>query len=163
MTPTKLLLGQIAIVFALVVGGVWAATQWAAAMLGYQARLGPAWFELAVLYAEREDPPQRSFIDTLAGMLATNHLGSAEGPQVHPVVAESARKLLSKSENERSDVLSTALSYLVLYRDPRIAAVAADDLVGTDERQRRFRDPFPGSLASAPPPRCAGSRGIRAR
>ena len=46
MTPTKLLLGQIAIVFALVVGGVWAATQWAAAMLGYQAQLGPAWIWL---------------------------------------------------------------------------------------------------------------------
>jgi type IV secretory pathway TraG/TraD family ATPase VirD4 len=40
MTPTKLLIGQILIVFAIVIAGVWAATQWAAAELGYQAQLG---------------------------------------------------------------------------------------------------------------------------
>ena len=34
MTPTKLLLGQIAIDLAIVICEVWAATQWAAAMLG---------------------------------------------------------------------------------------------------------------------------------
>ena len=33
MTPTKLLIGQIAVVFAIVILGVWAATQWAADML----------------------------------------------------------------------------------------------------------------------------------
>lgn len=44
MTPTKLLIGQILIVFAIMVLGVWAATQWAAAMLGYQSRLGAPWF-----------------------------------------------------------------------------------------------------------------------
>lgn len=35
MTPTKLLIGQILVVFAIVLAGRWAATQWAAAMLGY--------------------------------------------------------------------------------------------------------------------------------
>lgn len=40
MTPTKLLIGQILIVFAIVILGVWAATQWAAAMLGFQPELG---------------------------------------------------------------------------------------------------------------------------
>jgi type IV secretory pathway TraG/TraD family ATPase VirD4 len=44
MTPTKLLIGQILIVFAIMVLGVWAATQWAAAMLAYQPQLGPPWF-----------------------------------------------------------------------------------------------------------------------
>ena len=44
MTPTRLLIGQILVVFAIVILGVWAATQWAASMLGYQAQLGPAWF-----------------------------------------------------------------------------------------------------------------------
>jgi len=44
MTPTKLLIGQILIVFAIVILGVWAATQWCADMLGYQAQLGPPWF-----------------------------------------------------------------------------------------------------------------------
>ena len=44
MTPTKILFGQIAIVFAIVIGGLWISTQWAAAMLGYQSRLGAPWF-----------------------------------------------------------------------------------------------------------------------
>ena len=43
MTPTKLLVGQIFVVFAIVILGVWAATQWAASMLGYQAQLGQPW------------------------------------------------------------------------------------------------------------------------
>ncbi|MCB0068373.1 MAG: type IV secretory system conjugative DNA transfer family protein, partial [Caldilineaceae bacterium] len=46
MTPTKLLIGQILIVFAIVIGAVWGATQWAAGALHFQPRLGPAWFEL---------------------------------------------------------------------------------------------------------------------
>src|SRR3546814_18089661 len=46
MTPTKLLIGQARIVFAIVIGGVWATTQWTAAMLGYQPRLGEPWFVL---------------------------------------------------------------------------------------------------------------------
>jgi type IV secretion system protein VirD4 len=49
MTPTKFLIGQILIVFAIVVLGVWAATQWAAAQLAYQPQLGPAWFVLGRL------------------------------------------------------------------------------------------------------------------
>ncbi len=50
----------------------------------------------------------------------TPHLGDA-GP--HPVIASAARELLNKSENERSGVLSTAMSCLGLYRDPVIAQV----------------------------------------
>src|SRR3954469_1818294 len=44
VTPTKLLIGQILIVFAIVTFGVWGATQWAAAMLAYQPQLGGPWF-----------------------------------------------------------------------------------------------------------------------
>lgn len=86
---------------------------------------------LHVLYAEEDktlagvayllSDPSRSFYRTLECMLATNHLGSNEVPLVHPVVAQSARELLNKSENERSGVLSTALSFLSLYRDPTVA------------------------------------------
>lgn len=47
MTPTKLLIGQICVCFAIAMLGVWAATQWAAAMLGYQAQLGQPWFVMA--------------------------------------------------------------------------------------------------------------------
>ena len=47
MTPTKLLIGQILIVFAIVIGAMWGATQWTAGQFDYQPRLGPAWFEVA--------------------------------------------------------------------------------------------------------------------
>ena len=53
-------------------------------------------------------------------MMTTAHLGESG---VHPVVASAARELLNKSENERSGVLSTAMSFLGLYRDPVVAAV----------------------------------------
>ena len=56
----------------------------------------------------------------LRAMMTTPHLGEAG---VHPVVASAARELLNKSENERSGVLSTAMSFLGLYRDPVVAAV----------------------------------------
>jgi len=90
---------------------------------------------LHILYAEEEktlarvatflSDPQRSFADTLKLMMATNHLGTDEAPRVHPVVASAARELLNKSDNERSGVLSTAMSFLGLYRDPTVAAVTS--------------------------------------
>lgn len=49
MTPTTLLIGQILIVFGIVIAGVWTATQWTAAMLVYQAELGLPWFMLGDL------------------------------------------------------------------------------------------------------------------
>jgi type IV secretion system protein VirD4 len=64
--------------------------------------------------------PSRSFESTLTIMLMTPHLGEAG---VHPVVASAARELLNKSDNERSGVLSTAMSALSLYRDPVVARV----------------------------------------
>jgi type IV secretion system protein VirD4 len=53
-------------------------------------------------------------------MMRTPHLGEAG---VHPVVASAARELLNKSGNEQSGVLSTAMSFLGLYRDPVVAEV----------------------------------------
>ncbi len=86
---------------------------------------------LHVLYAETEktlarvasflSDPSRSIERTLRVMMATNHLGMPTEPKVHPVVASIARELLNKSENERSGVLSTAMSFLGLYRDPVVA------------------------------------------
>ena len=49
MTPTKLLIGQIFMVFAIVIAGLWGATQWCASMLGYQPELGLPWFMLGEL------------------------------------------------------------------------------------------------------------------
>ena len=46
MTPTKLLIGQMLVVFAIVLAGVWFATQWAAAELAHQPELGQPWFYL---------------------------------------------------------------------------------------------------------------------
>jgi type IV secretion system protein VirD4 len=86
---------------------------------------------LHVLYAEADkslarvasflSDPTRSIERTLKVMMATNHLGTDKEPVVHPVVASVARELLNKSENERSGVLSTAMSFLGLYRDPVVA------------------------------------------
>jgi hypothetical protein len=44
VTPTKLLIGQILVVFAVIIASVWFATQWAAAQLAYQPQLGTPWF-----------------------------------------------------------------------------------------------------------------------
>lgn len=64
--------------------------------------------------------PRQPIESTLRAMMSTPHLG--EGG-VHPVVASAARELLNKSANERSGVLSTAMSFLGLYRDPVVAEV----------------------------------------
>jgi type IV secretion system protein VirD4 len=64
--------------------------------------------------------PRRPIESTLRAMMTTLHLGEAG---VHPVVASAARELLNKSANERSGVLSTAMSFLGLYRDPVVAQV----------------------------------------
>jgi type IV secretion system protein VirD4 len=85
---------------------------------------------LHVLYAEADktlagvanflSDPKRPIETTLRAMMTTPHLGESG---VHPVVASAARELLNKSENERSGVLSTAMSFLGLYRDPVVATV----------------------------------------
>ena len=99
---------------------------------------------LHVLYAEKDktlagvaaflSDPRRPIESTLAAMMKTAHLGTG----VHPVVASAARELLNKSDNERSGVLSTAMSFLGLYRDPVVAEVTRRcdwriaDIVGSE-------------------------------
>ncbi|HFJ0418690.1 TPA: conjugal transfer protein TraG [Pseudomonas aeruginosa] len=65
--------------------------------------------------------PACPFDLTLHRMMTTKHLGDVP----HPVVASAAREVLNKSDNERSGVLSTAMSFLGLYRDPTVAAVTS--------------------------------------
>lgn len=87
---------------------------------------------LHVLYAEKDktlagvanflSDPRRPVEATLRAMMNTPHLGENG---VHPVVASAARELLNKAENERSGVLSTAMSFLGLYRDPVVARVTS--------------------------------------
>lgn len=49
MTPTKLLIGQILVLFAIVSAGSWFATEWCASKPNFQAQLGRSRFILAGL------------------------------------------------------------------------------------------------------------------
>jgi type IV secretion system protein VirD4 len=74
--------------------------------------------------------PSRDLTATINYMLGKEHDGDGsmgwrdyrgQPTRKHPIVAESMREVLSKSENERSGVFSTVLSFLSLYRDPVVA------------------------------------------
>ena len=113
---------------------------------------------LHVLYAERDKTfrgcltfladPTRPIENALSSMLTTAHdpagrlgwmdPGTGQPTRTHPVVAGAARALLNKSDNERSSVVSSAVKFLNLYRDPIVAAntetcdFALTDLLGAD-------------------------------
>ena len=82
---------------------------------------------LHVLYAETDKTlsgvanfladPNRDIIKTLNYMKTTMHLDN----KTHPVIASTAQEMLNKSDPELSGVLSTAMSFLALYRDPIVA------------------------------------------
>lgn len=82
----------------------------------------------SMLNCEHDPTGKYGWIDPISG----------RPTKVHPVVAESARSFLNKSENERSGVQSTAMSFLSLYRDPVVAMNTAvsefrvDDLMNGD-------------------------------
>lgn len=94
---------------------------------------------LHVLYAEKNktlngivaflSDPTRSVQQSMQWMLDTDHdLVGAGWPTpdgattyCHPVVAQAARDMLNKSPEEQSGVMSSAISYLTLYRDPVVA------------------------------------------
>ncbi len=119
---------------------------------------------LHVLYAEPDktlagvaaflSDPKRPIESTLAAMMRTAHLGEA-GP--HPVIASAARELLNKSDNERSGVLSTAMSFLGLYRDPVVAEVTRRcdwriaDLVGDELTATLYLVVPPSDIARTKP------------
>ena len=114
---------------------------------------------LHVLYAERQknlhgclallSDPTRTIESTLTTMLKTVHdperqYGWVDGvghpTRTHPAVSGAARALLNKSDNERSSVVSSAVKFLNLYRDPVVArnTVTSDfavrDLMHHDRR-----------------------------
>ena len=107
---------------------------------------------LHVLYAEPDktlagvanflSDPRRPIETTLRAMMTTPHLGEHG---VHPVVASSARELLNKSDNERSGVLSTAMSFLVsiAIRSLRRLRASAIGAFATWWREHAG-DPLPG-------------------
>lgn len=61
--------------------------------------------------------PEMTISDSLNSMLTTQH----KDGKVHPEVAHCAREMLNKAENELSGVVSTAMSFLTIYRDPIVA------------------------------------------
>jgi type IV secretion system protein VirD4 len=83
---------------------------------------------LHVLYAESDkslarvqgllSTPGRTIQEVMLSIQTTPHLGDSP----HPVVAQSAQSFLNKAPPEASGVLSTALSFLSLYKDEVVAA-----------------------------------------
>jgi type IV secretion system protein VirD4 len=126
---------------------------------------------LHVLYAEQDktlagvatflSDPARPIDRTLRLMMMTPHLGESG---VHPVVAQAARELLNKSDNERSGVLSTAMSFLGLYRDPIAARVTSrcdwriGDLVEADHPVTLYLVVPPARAPHPEPDRAAADR-----
>ncbi len=94
---------------------------------------------LHVLYAEQNktlngviaflSDPSRTVAKSMQFMLDTDHdLAGGGWPNpdgtpnyCHPVVAAAARDMLNKADEEQSGVISSAISYLTLYRDPVVA------------------------------------------
>jgi type IV secretion system protein VirD4 len=94
---------------------------------------------LHVLYASKQKTlngmiqfltnPTRNSDQTMQFMLDTDHdmtglgwpLANGAPNYCHPVVAACARDMLNKAAEERSSVLSSAISYLTLFRDPVVA------------------------------------------
>jgi type IV secretion system protein VirD4 len=132
---------------------------------------------LHVLYAEGEKTlagcarflarPDRPIDVGLEIMMATEHAPPGhpgwEDPvtgsrtRTHPTVAAAARALTDKSPNERSGVLSTALSFLDLYRDPILARNTAvsdfslEDLVSHDRPVSLYLTVPPSDLSRTRP------------
>ncbi len=63
------------------------------------------------------DPDQR--IESLYFEMIANSW--AEGGKTHPTIASAARDMMNRPDEERGSVLSTAMSFLSLYRDPLVA------------------------------------------
>ena len=61
--------------------------------------------------------PQRPIAELWKDMTTYGHVNG----QVHPVVGAAARDMLDRPEEEAGSVLSSAKSYLALYRDPLVA------------------------------------------
>lgn len=72
--------------------------------------------------------PDREINELYSEMMQTQHIEihDPKNPTqkirvTHPVVAAAARDMLNRPEQERGSVLSSAMSYLSLYRDPLVA------------------------------------------
>jgi len=92
----------------------------------YQSKTTPSLCDVATALSDPNRNIQTLYQDMLTGQAYPN-------AQAHPVVATVAREMLNREEMEQSSVLSSALSYLSLYRDPLIAKVTqTSDFTVTD-------------------------------
>ena len=95
------------------------------------------------------DPDQQ--IDNLYVEMLANGWGERGEP--HHIVASAARDMLNRPDEERGSVLSTAMSFLSLYRDPLVAKnVARSEFKVTDLMKSRI-----------PPLRCTWWCALRTR
>jgi type IV secretion system protein VirD4 len=122
---------------------------------------------LHVLYAEKNktlngiiaflSDPTRSLKDSMKLMLDTDHdLAGPGWPHpdgspnyCHPVAAAAARDMLNKADEECSGVVSSAIAYLTLYRDPIISRNTA---VSDFQIRDLMNDEKPLSLYLVVPP-----------
>lgn len=94
--------------------------------LQYEAREAGSTAALPDVAAALSDP-LRPVTELYNEMLENRHIvdrdaaGREIGRRIHPTVASAARDMLNRADAERSSVLSTAMSYLSLYRDPLVA------------------------------------------
>lgn len=105
--------------------------------------------------------PERPVMDLYEQMRTNTHLavrdaaGNVVRHETHITVASAARDMLNRAEAERSSVLSTAMSYLSLYRDPLVARnVSRSDFKISDlmNHVRELIDPATGVVTTTPVP-----------
>jgi type IV secretion system protein VirD4 len=65
--------------------------------------------------------PDRDIAELWMEMTTFGHLEGPTGDQNHPVVGSAARDMMDRPDEEAGSVLSTAKSFLALYRDPIVA------------------------------------------
>lgn len=75
-------------------------------------------YDLAFAFSDPAHPVERLYEEMLTNQYAPP--GLYGGDRVHPVIAAAARDMLNRPDEERGSVLSTAMSYLSLYRDPLV-------------------------------------------
>jgi type IV secretion system protein VirD4 len=121
--------------------------------LQYEAQAAGKVASLATVAAALANPAAP--VDRLyQAMLDNTHLDG----KPHPTVAAAARDMLNRAANEQSGVLSTAMSFLSLYRDPLIAKNVSrsdfkiSDLMNFEEVETRA-DPATGEVTEVRTPR----------
>ena len=127
MQATTVLYGQVLVVLAITLSGVWGATQWTAAALGYQLRLGSPWFDFfgTPIYHPWKLFEWWFFFDAYAPRVFGGLVLALVAWLVASVVRALSQKLLDKTTLDEklsehadmapiSDSLSGALFWLVI-------------------------------------------------